>query len=355
MTRAYIIQRYPTSHEPDSFDDIINDIKKTNPDKIIVMSMGEINVEYIFQVLFKNIHAWLITNNKYLYVLWPGPDEEIYPHIMGVSNLGSAYGNIACVKSRARELRNIDWSQSDKLFVSYHHNCKYERKVLVDMFAKHDLLKDGIVTFAYPERCPEYQWKYHDGSKLTDEPDYVLNSKPEFSAAMLPKNYMRGFIDIVAETDSVNGRFVPTEKNAKPWAALKPYLVLSSMHYHKWLYEEYGIEMYHELFDYSFDNLPKVEDRINGIVDNLLRIRNELNNPNYKTNIIKQIESKLFYNRTMAMNVLETLNKKGKIIPDCLKFIIEEDNYELLGETHNHQGNLHFMTDKNWLLNPIVP
>lgn len=353
MTRAYVLQIYPP-HEPEYYIPIIQDIKDKNPDKILLLTLGEINVEYIFEFLFKGIQNWLIENNKYLYVLWAGPDMEICPRILGVNTVGSAWGNISNTYAIKLQYGDADLSNCTKLFTSYNNNPKFERKYFVDLCAEFDLLKDGIVTYRYPDSLvePNYQWKYHNGTVLFDEPNFDLHSTTD-TAGSLPRQYFEGFIDIVCETDCKNGFYIPTEKTAKPWGAMKPYLVVSSMHYHRWLYEEYGIEMYDELFDYSFDNEPDIKKRIQGIVRNLVRLRNNFNkNPNLRQEIYQSIKPKLNRNRELALNILHRLKSKNKLIPDCLKFITEEQDYELLGEVNNNQGGMHFYTDRNWHIDP---
>lgn len=352
MTRAYIIQLWPQQRS-DYFIPIVQDIKEKNPDKILVFSLGEINVEYIYQYLFPDIQDWLIENNKYMYILWAGPDLELYPHIMCVNTLGSTFGNVSNVWGLVTQYGEPDLSNCTKLFTSYNNNAKFERKYFVDKCAEYDLIKDGIVTYRYPDikTDPPYEWKYHDGSVLFDEPNFKLDASAEFSAGGLPKRYFEGFIDIVCETDSSNGFFIPTEKTAKPWGAMKPYLVISSMHYHRWLYEEYGIEMYDELFDYSFDNEPDLRTRINCIVYNLIKLRAKFNkNPNLMLEIYEKIKPKLKRNRNTALNIMQTLREKNKLIPECLQFITKESNYELLGEVNNSRGGLHFLTNKEWHL-----
>lgn len=351
MTKAYIIQRFPDSRNPTSYDAVINDIKLKNPDVIFVISIGEIAVPYIFEYLFNGIQDWLIHNNRYLTVLWAGPDTELLPNIMAINTLGSAYGNVACVYGCHVEYGDTDLSNTSKLFTSYNNNAKYERRYIVDTLAQHDLLKDGIVTYRYPGLKSE--WKYHDGSILADELDFSLNSKPEFSPALLPKSYLNGFIDIVSETDCRNDYFIPTEKTAKPWGAMKPYLVVSSKNYHKWLLSEYGIEMYTELFDYSFDSLETVEERIEGIVRNLIDLRTKFQqDAEYKARIYEQIKPKLKYNKEMALKTFSTLKDKNKLIPKCLEFITKDKDYELLGEVVNDSNDIHFIIDPGWHRNP---
>lgn len=350
MVKAYVIQKFPTPSDSDYHTNHINKIKEENPDLIIVISLGEVDIEYLFGPIMDGITDWLVEKNRNMYVLWAGPNKELRHNVHAVNTLGSAVGNMHCTvgcQESAKQFNLI--KDSDKIFTCYNNNAKPERLLLVDTLAKYDLLKDGIVTYRYPEVRMQYNWKHHNGARLFDEEDYTISSKPEFSPAFLPRSYMKGFIDIVTETDCQDGYFIPTEKTAKPLGALKPFLVLSSRGYHQWLCDEYGMEKYDELFDYSFDNKASVEERIQGIVDNLIRIRKLISDDaNYKAEIYKKLKRKLLENRYKSINVLEILKAKNKIIPDCLKFILT-DEYELCGDSNNIQGNLHFLTDKEWL------
>lgn len=351
MIKAYIIQVFPTPNDMLTYHlNHINNIKRQNPDIVIVITLGEIGVEYAFGQIMDGITDWLVTNNKMMYVLWAGPDKQLRPNIRAVNTLGSAIGNMSCTLGAQESSKSFNLvKESTKLFTCYNNNPKPERLLLVDAFAKHDLLKEGIVTYQYPKARLEIDWKYHDGSKLVDEEDYVINSKPEFSAGLLPKSYMKGFIDIVTETDCQEGYFIPTEKTAKPLGAMKPFLVLSSKGYHQWLYDEYGIEKYDELFDYSFDQESNLKKRIQGIVENLIRIRQLISSDDsFKVKVYRTLKRKFLDNRHKSSTVVDILKAKNKVVPDCLKFILTEE-YELCGEHLNSGGGLHFFTDKEWL------
>jgi hypothetical protein len=350
MIKAYLIQKFPIPGESEYYSNHINKIKEENPNLIVIISLGEIDVEYLFGPIMDGVTNWLVENNRMMYVLWAGPDKELRPNIRAVNTLGSAMGNMHCTMGCQEAARQFNLvKDSTKLFTCYNNNAKVERLMLVDSFAKHNLLKEGIVTYRYPQTRLRTSWKYHDGSRLFDEEDYTISSKPEYSPGYLPRSYMTGFIDIVTETDCQEGYFIPTEKTAKPLGALKPFLVLSSKNYHQWLYDEYGIEKYDEIFDYSFDNKSSIEDRIQGIVDNLIRIKKLISeNPNYKAEIYKALKRKLLENRYKSINILEILKAKNKIIPNCMRFILTEE-YELCGDVVNSNGGYHFLTDKEWL------
>jgi hypothetical protein len=349
MMKAYIFQGMFRHDDFEIINYHIDNIKKEKPNRIIIFSLGEINVLYNYHYLIAGIKDWLVENKTPVYILWAGPDKVLLPFIYGVNTLGSAVGNISCTNGVMLETRHKSLLETaEKLYTCYNNNPKYERTFLVDHLAKNKLLNDGIVTYRYPEIDTGYKWRHHDGSRLMDEDDYTINFKPEYTAGRLPKSYLNGFIDIVCETDTQEGYFIPTEKNAKPWGALKPYLVVSSMNYHKWLFEEYGIEPYTELFDYSFDNEKKIEDRIFGVIENLKNIKKLFSkHPNEKERVYNILLPKLKQNRAKVLKTLQTLKLKNKVIPDCLKFITETD-YELVGMPKDSGGGLHFFLDPAW-------
>ena len=92
------------------------------------------------------------------------------------------------------------------------------------------------------------------------------------------------------------------------------------------LYCVYGMVLYDEIFDYSFDSKDDVNDRIQGIVDNLNRI------VSMDTSKIKEIQQtllpKLLYNRR---KLLEYGNHKEKMVPKSLEFLTTTSDYKLYG------------------------
>ena len=163
-----------------------------------------------------------------------------------------------------RSLKNIFFSFNDntKLFTSYNNSNKLHRNILVDVLAKNNLLNDGIVTILHPNIWPnrpgDYKFEYYDGTILKDEPSFVLNSCDAFAPNSFPKSYLNGFIDIVTESTYEEDQFFLTEKTSKPISTLKPFLIVGPPKIHKFLYENYGVEYYDELFDYSFDDETEI-------------------------------------------------------------------------------------------------
>lgn len=347
MIRSYILQIFPAHNDVIWCNKHYENIVKENPDNIMIFSLGEIAVEYIWGIFLEKIQNYLIDKNIPLYILWAGPNLTLKPNVHCINTLGSAFGNQSCTHGAMSESKNINLLETAKfLYTCYNNNAKYERKFLVDMLVKYNLKNDGIITYHYPHALQlDYQWQYHDGSRLVDEDDYVINSRPEYTAGRLPKSYFNGFIDIVCETSALEGYFIPTEKTAKPLGAFKPFLVLSSKNYHKNLYEEYGIKPYDEIFNYNFDNESKIENRAIGIIENLIALKSQFKENKHK--LFNDIKDKLEHNRNCSLNQLKILQQKNKTIPDCLKFITEQQ-YELLGDAKTSDGGQHFLLDPEW-------
>ena len=118
----------------------------------------------------------------------------------------------------------------------------------------------------------------------------------------------------------------------KPIIGLKPFLVLSCANYHKNLVDDYGLVLYDELFDYSFDNIPDVNDRIQGIIDNLNRIVNmDLSSIQ---ELHKLLLPKMLHNR---QQFLEYKTKKEKMVPKSLNFLTETTDYKLYGDRRGYE------------------
>jgi hypothetical protein len=312
----------------------VKEIEEINPDVLIALCLEEFDYHYIFSKFFELIKPYLQRTNKKLKLIAPFIDSRPVPDNIEVED---SYGYlhwatttpINCLKTGIK----FNFNNDVKLFTCYNNNVKYQRAILVDQFAKHDLLKDGIVTLIHPEmRLPNgsiYSYKYHDGRQLKDEEDFVLNSSPNYAAGILPKNYLNGFIDIVSESTYGKGQFFLTEKTAKPIGALKPFLVLGPPNFHKYLNEKYDLEYYTELFDYSFDKEDDVEKRIDGIVQNLIRLRDTPINKLMEIHLA--ITNKMIRNR---INFINIQNDRDRFTPKSLSFLHHDKNIKLYGDTN---------------------
>mgnify|MGYP000208988646 CR=1 FL=1 len=64
--------------------------------------------------------------------------------------------------------------------------------------------------------------------------------------------------------------------------------------------KKYGFEMYDEIFDYEFDKKESLEERIDGIMKNLLKIKDE----DY-SNIYKKLKEKIEKNTLTGIEIIK--------------------------------------------------
>lgn len=314
-------------------------IKELNPDTIICMCNTEYDVEYIFKDFFEALYDWLIENNKIITVLAPGFDRQVNDHIFIKKSYGYYLVNHGTINYSST--RTFDINNCNKLFTLYCHRGSTDRTRMVDTVVRENLLSEGIVTYRNAYSNDEPVWEYHDGSPLIDEEGFQLNSKEEFTPNYFPKRFFDGLVDIVCESRINPLEFFTTEKTAKSVLGLKPFLVLSCQHYYKYLYDEYGIEPYTELFDYSFDDEPDVNNRIEAIVQNIKKVQHM-----DKHELYNKVKPKLYRNRIKFIIYGEN---KEKLIPKDLEFILS-DNYTLNGSLGGEfEQWIYHIRHKGWL------
>lgn len=348
--KVYIVHHTLTHGEYD-WEKEVAEIKATNPNEILCMCMEEFDYAYIFRNFFPKITPWLIQNNKILKVLVANPDNvKINDHIITESTSG--FYILFSELLREELPTNII---PDKIFTFYNNNSKHERAVLLDELAKRHLLQHGMVTFHFPNSVFTNQitgekfvgWKYHDGSVLKDESNFVLNESIKFVASSFPNSFFRGFFDLISESNIKEEEFFITEKTAKSVAALKPFIALANPHYHtRFLVDEFGFELYDELFDYAFDTIIDTEKRIEAIADNVERIV-QLYDGCFRETIYETIKPKLIRNRE---RLIQYGLDKDKIVPRSLKFLLSDQPYKLYGNVNElDRYTLQYYKTMGWI------
>lgn len=356
MIRLYVVHH--TQHVKTNWDKEIEEIKTLNVDRIICDCCDEQEWTQIFGPFLDKVLPWVRENNKVIQILAPDignvtmENVEVYPtvgvmmtyHNQAVEWINDSYNSGLEEKYIANRYPRV---QSPLLYTCYNRNGSYARKKMVDILARDNLLDLGIVTCHFAD--PEHRdgWDYHDASRLLDplEPDFEFRAKPEYGPAVLPKGYFKGFFDIVTESRQDPNELMMTEKTIKSIINYKPFLVLSYKGYHKeFLSGKFGYQLYDEMFDYSFDSCDSVEDRIEGIVENVKRLRDLLTSDESKLNMLASISRKLRFNRAQYFDIL---HDPDKVIPECLQFVRYTDQYEFYGSTFDPL--LDHMKKMNWI------
>ena len=276
------------------------EIEAINPAGVLIFTGSEMDIETIFQPLIGLLVPWLKSTNKKIHLFSSGVPYDYHVETKSyiVWHECHAYDitNFHTILRHYQEQKPII-SAPTTLFTCYNNRpCDY-RTYLIDQLARANLLDDGVVTYRYfINNCNiEEEFLYYDGTpRLVDEEDFVLHQG--YIPNDLPKSYLTGLIDIVTESRVDPGEFYLSEKTCKPILAQKPFLALSSQHYHAWLKKEKGIELYDEIFDYTFDTFPRFSQRALGIVDNLIRLREEYNTPKDYKHLLQKLAPKLNHN-----------------------------------------------------------
>ena len=306
-------------------------IEAYNPDVVYIMSGWEVGTDYIYGQLFPLLEPWALRTGRPVIVQAPsfGPTNTIlngqYPWVTFETSTSFDINNTRSI------MHNIKYNESiqhppfpSKLFVCYNHRPDNYRTKMVDALAKHDLIKEGVVAYKRGTSTPAdmLSFQYFKGpSPLQDplEEDFELHSKPEYTPDSFPRSYHTGLVDIVTESRILEGEFQITEKTKKPLSAVKPFLVLGCSGYHQWLKETRHIEMYDEIFDYTFDSDTSVDARIEGICENIIRIRKE--DP---IKIMAKVKDKAEHNRNAYVKRIEDLNYS---IPKSIRKLIVLHEY----------------------------
>jgi len=341
LIKVYIVNycddKFP-HQDTEKWDAIIEEIRTIDPDKIIVLSPTEAAVVNIYQQFFYKIKKYIKETNKIINVVTPHLDSTtvIGKGIRCERTYGNIMASLPNFLSSANAPASWDFGVAsvpyykEKYDFTYLYSCynvrvAEHRVKMVDALARENLIDKGMVTFHYPEKA---EWKHYDGKKRSDEATYSKESHDQFR---YPASFQKCFVDIVAETHYDPGMFHVTEKTIRSVAFFKPFLVLSCKGFYKdYLCDYYGLEMYDEIFDYSFDNAELLQDRIEGIIKNLKKLENL--SPTELSNLYISLIPKLIRNKS---KLIEILYNKEKIVPRALRFMLDNKNVTLYGMTEN--------------------
>ena len=153
-----------------------------------------------------------------------------------------------------------------------------------------------------------YQVEIH--KKIVDGNDLKTMFTP-------PPEYFQVAYNLVAEsTDNI---LFYTEKTFKNYWFRKPFIICGAQNINHTL-KYYGFELYDEIFDYSFDFKTNIDDRIEGIIKNVINLK-EINN-HY---LWKVLQKKLDHNYN---NMMEIFYSK-KYVPPILKYHLKNGVQEI--------------------------
>lgn len=224
-------------------------------------------------------------------------------------------------------------------FITMNNISKHHRSLLMDILAKYNLMDNGAIVWRNVIRLFDnatdalnfeaFKYKYWKPKIMLLDQEDSYNIKHQ---EWLPKEYNKSFMHIV--TESEDNFFILSEKTAVPLLFNKPFLVVSCSNFHNIL-QDLGFKLYDELFDYSFDKLTDISDRIEGLVKNIIKIKNMSNEQ--KSLAFDSIKEKLKYNRQLALSMVF-----DRIPNEVLEMAPQLENFSyLLNELKDIKNNVY--------------
>jgi hypothetical protein len=270
--------------------------------KVIYFSSLEPTIE--FSLEFLNSIVNILENHNILLEIWIGNWDEYYN-----TYINTVHPQISCVNWNRlvpylsyNIYKNYPIKTQDftKLFLNLNNKKRYHRCILIDSLAKHNLLEVGHVSWLSTQdsdTASYYNFEYFDDTKIILDTELVLSNYPSIDCNL----YESSFINLFGEYTESEREIIDISE--KTWLSIlyeKVFLAVAAKNYYKTL-SDLGFLLYDELFDYSFDSSDTIEERIDGVVENLIKVK-DLNYSEEYSNLIDKIK----YNKKHFLKLLQS-------------------------------------------------
>ena len=205
----------------------------------------------------------------------------------------------------------------EKLFICLNYEPRHHRCVMMDKLFKNDLFKYGHVTWNklsqnhslynfsfWKEKIMKFDMKFD----FEDDSNKV-GPKRYYSDKFLNLSYL---FNVVGETSEFEDVFFITEKTYKNLLLGIPFICYGATKQNTIL-KEFGFKLYDEIFDYTFDDFPKLEDRLDYIVN----VLNDLKDKNYNE-IYSLIQEKIEFNKNRCY---ELFHRDPYVPKEIIKYV----------------------------------
>lgn len=273
---------------------LYNLIDQYDPAGFLIVSGGEADISSIYGLAIDELKPWCDKTGRKIYAFasckqydYDYPDHVV-PMICKCYDTVNFHQVLSAFCPNQEDKLLVppgDDYSPDLLFTCYNNRGDTYRSYTINSLFGKDLQDLGIISYRHftVVQPKQSDWKPEDWKQIENVPylmpledpledQFVLNTKEEWRPNNLAPSYFRGVIDIVTESRIDKDEFYLSEKTNKPLFAHKPFLVVGAPGYHRWLKEERQLELYDEIFDYSFDDEPDYRKRIDGIIDNIERL-----------------------------------------------------------------------------------
>ncbi len=356
---------------------LANIIEQYDPAGFIIASGSEADIKCLYSAAISELETWCNKTGRKIYAftsckqnVYDYPDYVIYVNCQTYDTIN--YHTVLsyfCPLQSDETLKPIgDDYSPDLLFTCYNNRPDYYRSYIVNSLFGKNLQDLGIITYRqFTVECPkETDWQPEYWEEIGNVPylmplkdphpaehEFKLNSGWNFRPNSLPYSYHRGLIDIVTESVIEKDELYMSEKTCKPLFAHKPFLVVGAPGYHHWLNEEKNLELYDELFDYSFDDEPDYKKRIDGIIDNIERLSTIYKSPEDYKQLWNSVKAKTQRNFFRYMATIRSglpfesiMHHIGINSPDPLAYTEQKLDDILTPDHLDHSGSeLHWVLE----------
>lgn len=314
-------------------DEMIDKIKYHNPKKILYYNACEFELNIGFDGL-KDIENLLWGTNIEMFILLGGMNNGVFTE-RRVNNITYLFWPTIELSQTFDSFKTINKNIHDfritpsfnKLYVNYTNNPKPHRCKLIDELCQENLFYDGINSWNKIVNNPIKHYDFICFDEKIIKVDNFTNDGITETGAL---------INLV--TESSTDYYVFSEKVWKPVLIEQPFIILGAQ-YQNQLLKKLGFVLYDEIFDYSFDNDPLLENRLKGIIENLKSIKNQ----NYN-DIYEKIKPKLIENKQKAMMIISNIPD----IPSHFVEIYHRYNLKDMLDIPINVTNILFQKPTNW-------
>ena len=188
-----------------------------------------------------------------------------------------------------------------KKFMCLMGTTNWSRDNLWDYFLNNqDVKNDGIISYLYKDVILPNSWQ-----DVLNGEERIKNAESSPQNDNLVDYHKDSYFSVLLETSQA---LWFTEKIMKPLLHAHPFMVFNSEIGHLKLLKRYGFETFPEWFDESYDEIEDIDERLNFIKKEIVRLCNISNKDLYK--MYKGVEDKLIHNRNNILNFSITIEKQ---------------------------------------------
>ena len=305
---------------PDLFIESYNELKKQGKDFIVIIEDTE--AHWMETNLHINLHNVLekakISPQDILFITNDELANKKYNNWCETENIKEKINFISCQCLIQRHLwdNNInekwhDWMNRNWSFTA---NEEVSKKFICLMGVKY-YIRDEMWNFYESNKFVKEQGHISYLAKNVILPNSwqdILNGEERIkNAESSPQNdnlvdyHKDSYFSVLLESNSA---LWFTEKIMKPLLHAHPFMVFNTEIGYIKLLKKYGFETFPEWFDESYDEIEDIDERLNFIKKEIVRLCNMSNKDLYK--MYKSVEDKLIHNRNNLLNFSITIEKQ---------------------------------------------